>query len=46
MAKKKTETQENRPITVEDHRNLGKEHAKRSINAVNEALKFPTGDDF
>ncbi len=46
MAKKKTETQENRPITVEDHKNLSKEHAKRNINAVNEALKFPTGDDF
>ena len=46
MAKKKIEAEENRPITVEDHRNLGKEHAKRNINAVNEALKFPTGDDF
>ncbi len=46
MAKKKNEAEENRPITVEDHRNLGKEHAKRNINAVNEALKFPTGDDF
>ncbi len=36
----------NRPITVEDHINLGKEHAKKNLNAVNEALKFPGGEDF
>ncbi len=46
MAKKKTDTEINRPISVDDHRELAKAHAKRNINAVNEALKFPTGDDF
>ena len=35
-----------RPITVEDHKNLSKEHEKRNIHAVNDALKFPTGEQF
>jgi diguanylate cyclase (GGDEF)-like protein len=37
---------ENRPITVEDHKNLGKKHAERKQTAVNDALQFPTGDAF
>ena len=37
---------ESRPITVEDHKNLGKRHAERKITAVNDALRFPTGDAF
>ena len=35
-----------RPITVEDHKNLSKDHEKRNIHAVNDALKFPTGEQF
>ena len=34
------------PITVEDHKGLGKIHAEKKITAVNDALKFPTGDAF
>ncbi len=34
------------PVTVAEHRQVGKAHAARSNNAVNEALQFPTGDDF
>ena len=37
MARKKTDTEINRPISVDDHRELAKAHAKRNINAVNEA---------
>ena len=37
---------EKRPITVEDHKELGKRHAERKVTAVNDALKFPTGDAF
>ena len=42
----KDQEKENRPITVEDHKNLGKKHAERKIHAVNDALQFPTGDAF
>ena len=35
-----------RPITVEDHKELGREHTKRKLTAVNDALGFPTGDAF
>ena len=42
----KKQEKENRPITVEDHKNLGKKHAERKITAVNDALQFPTGDAF
>ncbi len=37
---------EKRPITVEDHRELGRRHAERKLTAVNDALQFPTGDAF
>ena len=37
---------ENRPITVEDHRELARRHAERKVNAVNDALQFPGGDMF
>ena len=38
--------EEMHPITVEDHTGLGKIHAEKKITAVNDALKFPTGDAF
>ncbi len=44
-AQKKTENQI-RPVTVEDHVELGRRHAERKISAVNDALKFPVGDQF
>ena len=37
---------EKRPFTVEDHKELGRRHMERKINAVNNALGFPTGDAF
>ena len=37
---------EKRPITVEDHKELGRRHAERKVTAVNDALQFPTGDAF
>ena len=37
---------EKRPITVEDHKELGKKHAERKLTAVNDALQFPTGSAF
>ena len=40
----KKQEEEKRPITVEDHKGLGKIHAEKKITAVNDALKFPTGD--
>ena len=42
----KKQEEEKRPITVEDHKGLGKIHAEKKITAVNDALKFPTGDAF
>ena len=38
--------EEMHPVTVEDHKGLGKIHAEKKITAVNDALKFPTGDAF
>ncbi len=38
--------EEMHPITVEDHKGLGKIHAEKKITAVNDALKFPIGDAF
>ena len=38
--------EEMHPITVEDHKGLEKIHAEKKITAVNDALKFPTGDAF
>ena len=35
-----------RPITVEDHKELGRRHAERKLTAVNDALGFPAGDAF
>ena len=35
-----------RPITVEDHKELGRKNAERKLTAVNDALQFPTGDAF
>ena len=42
----KKQEAEKRPITVEDHKGLGKIHAEKKITAVNDALQFPTGDAF
>ena len=42
----KKQENETRPITVEDHRNLARRHAERKVTAVNDALRFPTGDAF
>ena len=42
----KKQENENRPITVEDHKNLGKKNAEWKITAVNDAMQFPTGDEF
>ena len=39
--------QENiRPVTVEQHKELGRKHAERKLTAVNDALGFPVGDAF
>ncbi len=35
-----------RPITVEDHKELGRRHTARNLTAVNDALGFPVGDQF
>ena len=35
-----------RPITVEDHKELGRKHAEQKLTAVNDALRFPVGDQF
>ena len=40
------ERAEGRPITAEDHRELARRHAERKVTAVNDALRFPTGDAF
>ena len=37
---------EKRPVTVEDHKELGKRHAERKQTAVNDALQLPTGGAF
>ena len=44
---KKNESSESfRPITVEQHKELGRRQAERKKTAVNDALQFPTGDQF
>ena len=45
MAKKNDEALSH-PITVDEHMELGKKNEQKKLNAVNEALKFPTGDQF
>ncbi len=40
-----TENQ-NRPVTVADHKELGRKHAEKKLSAVNDALQFPVGDQF
>ena len=42
----KKQENENRPITVQDHKNLAQRQAERKISAVNDALQFPDGDMF
>ena len=44
--KSKTMNEENRPFTVEEHKALGRKHAEKKLNAVNDALQFPVGDQF
>ena len=39
-------SEESRPITVEDHKELARRHAERKVSAVNDALQFPNGDAF
>ena len=41
-----SKNEEKRPITVEDHKELARKHAERNVSAVNDALRFPTGDAF
>ena len=41
-----SKSEEKRPITVEDHKELARKHAARKVSAVNDALQFPTGDAF
>ena len=38
--------QDGRPVTVEEHKELERKHAEKKQTAVNDALKFPTGNDF
>ena len=42
----KGQERESRPITVEDHQELGRRHAEKKISAVNDALQFPVGQAF
>ncbi len=47
MAKKNAAAEEvARPITVEDHKELNKRNNEKKRTAVNDALKFPDGDQF
>ncbi len=39
-------TEESRPTTVADHQALGRRHAELRITSVNDALQFPTGEQF
>ena len=44
---KKRESRETfRPVTVEEHKELGRRQEERKATAVNEALGFPVGDQF
>ena len=46
MSARKTAPEIKRPITVADHRELGRIHAAKKTTAVSDALKFPDGDQF
>ena len=46
MSARKTVPETRRPITVADHRELGRIHAAKKTTAVSDALKFPDGDQF
>ncbi len=47
MSARKAENQEEkRPITVQDHQELGKKHAAQKRTGVNDALGFPVGEEF
>lgn len=47
MARKKVANEEAfHPVTVEDHKELNRRHIEKKKTAVNDALKFPTGDRF
>ena len=35
-----------RPVTMEDHRNLSRVHAEKKMTAVSDKLGFPNGDQF
>ena len=43
---KQEQGREKRPVTVEDHKEIGKRHTERKLTSVNDALKFPVGDQF
>ncbi|MCR5250767.1 MAG: diguanylate cyclase [Lachnospiraceae bacterium] len=46
MARKKAENEAPRPITVADHQELNRKNNKQNRSAVNDALKFPQGEQF
>ena len=46
MSAQKKTPENFRPITVEDHMTLARIHAEKKISSVNDALKFPGGDQF
>jgi len=46
MTKKNMEPEPARPVTVADHRELNQRHTEKKKTAVNDALQFPTGDQF
>ncbi len=47
MARKKNTNEEAfHPVTVEDHKELNRRYTEKKKNVVNEALKFPMGDQF
>ncbi len=46
MSAQKKQEKAFRPVTVEDHVELGRIHARKKISEVNDALKFPVGDQF
>jgi diguanylate cyclase (GGDEF)-like protein len=43
---KNQDTTIDRPVTVDDHRTLNNAQLKKGQTAVNDALKFPTAEDF
>ncbi len=47
MARKKAVNEETfHPVTVDDHKELNRRNNEKKKTAVNDALKFPTGDQF